>query len=369
VNTEQSGSWEPPEHVLRAYGLDGAHLELLTGGRTNRTLRARAGRDLVLQQMLGAGHHDLLGVMENLVRVTSHLEWRRAMSDAEMSRDSWYPLLVNTTAGKPFMMTPEGDVWRAFSYRPGVILRSGQPQNVLASAGAMYGRFAAETFDLGGPPLIETAPGFHDLDQVLDELVVAADVASPAGRRELASDLEQITVLKARLDRHTANDGLVFSPDRVVHNDTKLTNVLFESERGRARAVLDLDLAMMGPSWHDVGDLFRSACWTVASPKGEPLTPNFTVELFDAVVGAYVESAGETLTDAEITTFAAAGPRLSLELGARYLHDHLRPEPHLRVDGTNGHLVRGRSNLKLAEEMLGAYDALRRVVDDFITHR
>ena len=158
---------------------------------------------------------------------------------------------------------------------------------------------------------------------------------------------------------------MTWSPDRVVHNDTKLSNVLFDRDQGRARAVLDLDLVMMGPSWHDVGDLIRSACWY--AEQGE--APAFSIELFDAVVGAFVESAGDTLTAAEVVGYAIAGPRLSLELGIRYLHDHLREEPHLLVHGENGHLLRGQANVKLAREMLGAYDALRRIVDGYVDSR
>lgn len=352
-----------PEGVLHAYGLVDAHLEMLTGGRTNRTLRARAGRDVVLQQMLASGHADLLGVMENLLRVTSHLEWRRRIAG---DAPDWYPQPLPTQQGKPFIMTPEGDVWRAFSYRKGQIVRSSQPLTTLASAGAMYGRFAAETADLGGPPLITTAPGFHDLDRAFDGLFEALDDAVPERRSGIAPLVERLQRLKTAVDQRCLADGLGTTPERVVHNDTKLSNVLFDREHGRAIAVLDLDLVMMGPAWHDVGDLVRSASWHAPHATTEPTC---TDALFDAVVGAYVEAGEPTLQPEEIATFAAAGPRLGFELGIRYLHDHLRTEPHLMVRGHDGHLRRGKSNVKLAEEMLGAYDALRRIIDGFVESR
>jgi len=354
-----------PDAVLASYGLDNAHIELLTGGRTNRTMRVRAGRDLVLQQMFGTGHNDLLGVMENLVRVTSHLEWRRAV---EQLGDSWYPILVPANTGKPFIMTEAGDVWRAFSYRPGQILRSEQPLSTLASAAAIYGRFAAQTSDLGGPLLIETAPGFHNLDSIYSAFGSAVDDADSAAQELMAEDTRLIAGLKRRVDDRCAADGVVWSPDRVVHNDTKLSNVLFDRDHGRAVAVLDLDLVMVGPLWHDFGDLIRSSAWH-APEASLGHEPKCTPELFDAVVGAFVEAAGDTVSDAEIVTFPIAGARLSLELGVRYLHDHLRAEPHLRVSGPKGHLVRGRANLKLAHEMLSAYDALRLIADRCIAGR
>ena len=233
-----------PDAVLAAYGLDDAHVDVLTGGRTNRTMRVRAGRDLVLQQMLGSAHKDLLGIMENLVRVTSHLEWRRRV---ERQGDSWYPHLMPTNQGKPFLMTAEGDVWRSFMYRKGQILRSSQPLSTLSSAAALYGRFAAETADLGGPPLIETAPGFHDLDLVYSNLQSDFEASSIDRRRDLEPMFNHLDAVKKQLDDRCVDDGVQWAPDRVVHNDTKLSNVLFDRDHGRATAVLDLDLAMMGP--------------------------------------------------------------------------------------------------------------------------
>lgn len=351
-----------PEEVLDAYALGGAHIELLTGGRTNRTLRVRAGRDLVLQQLLGAAHGDLLAVMENLVRVTGHLDWQRRIQDGG---PAWYPMLMPTNTGKPFLMTEDGDVWRAFSYRTGQILRSAQPHATLASAAAMYGRFCAATADLGGPPLIDTAPGFHDIELVATGLFAELETAPADRRSDIEAVLDQLHHVKEALDRRCADDGLNAVPLRVVHNDTKLSNVLFDRDHGRAVAVLDLDLAMMGPAWHDFGDLVRSACWH--APNGQ--SPFVDDELFAAIAGSYVGVAADALTDAEISTFATAGPRLSLELGMRYLHDHLREVPHLQVQGYNGHLRRGLANVKLAEEMLSAYDALRLIADGLIASR
>lgn len=353
------------EAVLEAFGVADAQIELLTGGRTNQTMRVRAGRDLVLQHMHAGESRDLLGTMENLVRVTAHLDWKRAIGGRG---DSWYPMLVPTGAGKPFIMTEQGDVWRAFAYRQGQIRRSTQPLEILTSAAAIYGRFAAETADLGGPDLIETAPEFHDIDRVHADLHHDLEASAATVRDTLAQDMTLAEAVKARLDARCAADGLRWSPDRVVHNDTKLSNVLFDNDRARAIAVLDLDLAMMGPSWHDLGDLVRSASWH--APETARLHgPAFSPALFEAIARSYVDAAGDTLSPADIVTFAAAGPRLSLELGLRYLNDHIRVEPQLQVAGENGHLLRGRANVKLADEMLGAYDALRHTVDTFVTRR
>jgi len=317
----------PPE-ILEEFGLKSPRVEWLSGGRTNQTLRAVGEQDLVLQHMRATPRSD---------------------------------------SGKPFIMTEEGHVWRAFSFRPGQIVRSAQPLRTLASAGQMYGRFAAETANLTDPPLIETTPGFHNLETVYGQLMSALEHADER-KRDVQAVLPQLERVKAGVDQRIVDDGFAEVPQRIVHNDTKLSNVLCDRNHGVAKAVLDLDLVMPGPCWHDLGDLLRSASWHAPDVTEDNQT-SFTRALFTAVTGGYIYGAGDSLSDSEIVTFAAAGPRISLELGLRYLNDHLRDEPHLRVLAENGSFLRGIENVKLAAEMLGAYDALRLTVDDVVDTR
>ena len=157
-----------PEHVLEAYGAIGASTELLTGGRTNRTLRVRAGHELVLQQLRAFDGVDLLGIMENLVRVTSHLGWKARVEAIEAGTSgsgqepvSWWPELVPTEAKKPYLVDADGAVWRAFTYRPGRIARSQLPPESLASVAGLFGRFSRATADLDFIPFQLPSPNFR----------------------------------------------------------------------------------------------------------------------------------------------------------------------------------------------------------------
>ena len=47
-------------------------------------------------------------------------------------------------------------------------------------------------------------------------------------------------------------------PERPVHNDAKIANVLFDEASGEALCVVDLDTVMPGLSAHDFGDLART---------------------------------------------------------------------------------------------------------------
>lgn len=349
--------------MLEAFDCSGAPIEMLTGGRTNDTWRVEADRGLVIQHVRADGGADLLAMMENLVRVTSHLEWQH-YTGSRKDEPTWWPILVPTGAGRPFIMDDAGDVWRAFVYRPGRIPRGPMPDESIVSGARCFARFAAATAELGGDPLRESTKQFHNLDAVIGDFEAALAAAELAGDKRLAGvgpHTEQIELLLRRVTDLSERDGLGAIGHRVVHNDTKFTNSLLAPDGHEVVAVLDLDLAMMGPIWHDVGDLVRSSAWH--HHKSGPTQPFFDLDLTAAVVTAYTQAAEDHIGDDEIATLAVAGPRLAFELGVRYLTDHLRHIPVLRVEGTDGHLRRGTANLNLAAEMLTAYDALRSVVD------
>ena len=48
-------------------------------------------------------------------------------------------------------------------------------------------------------------------------------------------------------------------PERVIHYDPKINNVLFDRDSGKAVCVVDLDTCMPGSLLYDFGDLVRTA--------------------------------------------------------------------------------------------------------------
>ena len=54
-------------------------------------------------------------------------------------------------------------------------------------------------------------------------------------------------------------------PVRIVHNDTKINNVMLDRETDKAVCVIDLDTVMPGSVLYDFGDMVR----TITSPAAE----------------------------------------------------------------------------------------------------
>src|SRR5206468_2818275 len=112
-------------------------------------------------------------------------------------------------------------------------------------------------------------------------------------------------------------------PERLVHNDCKLNNLLLDAA-GRAVCVLDLETTMPGFAPCDFGDMVRTASCAAAEDEIDLARVAADPAMLHALAEGYLNGAGELLTDTEIAHLAFAGRLLALEQGVRFLADHLR---------------------------------------------
>lgn len=106
-------------------------------------------------------------------------------------------------------------------------------------------------------------------------------------------------------------------PMRVIHGDPKISNILFD-EKGKAKALLDLDTCNRKSILVELGDAFRSWC---GLEEDDPKNP-FRVEIFEAGWRGYLSEAKGFLTPREIELVPQAIGTMILELVARFLADY-----------------------------------------------
>ena len=144
-------------------------------------------------------------------------------------------------------------------------------------------------------------------------------------------------------------DGLL--PRRVAHGDTKLNNVLFDSETGATVCVVDLDTCMPGAVLPDFGDLVRTCC----SPEPEDSTRLDAVvarpDVYRSLLRGYTEGWGGALSRAELEALPEAGRMMSFVLGLRMLTDHLDGDRYFSVSHPNHNLDRARNQFRLHESL------------------
>jgi aminoglycoside phosphotransferase (APT) family kinase protein len=360
-NDETTERAEVPASLLAAWGLDttrAAAFELRTG-HIHRSYRVdRDGTPRFLLQRIN--HHVFrrpVELMENVALVTRHLRKRRTeRGDVEIARRSLE--LVPTALGRDYHRDGDGFVWRAFRWIGGAETHEVAGPGHAEAAAAAYGDFQLLLADLPPERLHVTIPRFHDTAHRFVQLDEAAR-EDRAGRR--SSSAPELDALQARRELALRLDASALPP-RVVHNDTKLSNVLFARGSSEALCVVDLDTVMPGLCAHDFGDMVRSI--GNIAPEDSPGGAGASIdpELFSALARGYLRSTSGWLTASERDTLVDGAFAIVAEMAARFLADHLAGDVYFRVTRPDHNLDRARTQIALLESLLAREGELRAIV-------
>lgn len=359
-----------PQAALERFALEGVPVAVEpfagVGGYINESWRVvvRQGATTLpymLQRVNPRVFPDPVRVMENVARVTEHVARRlRAAGIADWRRRVIQ--LVPPQDGGPAVTDEGGGTWRLYPFIDArVTQRATEPAETREAARA-FGDFLRLLADYDGPPLHETIPHFHDTGRRYDalEAAVAADAAGrvPGARAEIDALLAHRPL--AQVLPPLVASGAV--PRRLVHNDTKISNVLFDPATGEALGVVDLDTVMPGTALHDFGDMVRS----MASPTDEDETDLRQVgarkDFFEALVRGFLTGAGAILTARERGLLVFAGRLVTLEQAVRFLTDYLGGDRYYRTGRPGHNLDRCRTQLRLFESLTAQESELEAIV-------
>ena len=301
------------------------------------------------------------GLMENFSRVTAHL--RRKAVDGQHAFETL--ILIPTMDGESFLR--EGNsYWRMTKFiAGGRSFEVPKNDNHAYEAAKAFGLFQANLNDLPGPALVETIPDFHNTRKRFDDFLFALE-KDPHGRSREVGDLvafaKQREVLAEKI-------RLKDFPSRVVHNDTKLNNVLLHKDTGQGMCVVDLDTVMPGCVLHDFGDLVRTAACSSLEDETDLSKVRFLPSVFEAIAQGYLEAAGDMLSDKEIEFLPLAPSVITYELGLRFLTDYLEGDRYFKTRWPGHNLDRTRTQFKLLSSLEESLDLMKSAVQRISAER
>jgi Ser/Thr protein kinase RdoA (MazF antagonist) len=337
----------PPAPVLAAFGAVAASASPLGNGLINQTWAVdnSAGRRFVLQRL-----HPVFPAEVNadIDDITRHLEAKGLVT----------PRLLRTQSGG-LWFTHEGEVWRALTWVEGVGLDHLADAAQAREAGALLARFHRAVADL--PHQFRSARlGVHDTARHLANLRQALQVHYAHGRIAAVAPLAaEILDAAARLE------SLPPLPERIVHGDPKISNILFTPDRSRAICLIDLDTLAWMTLPLELGDAFRSWC----NPAGEDgARASFSLDLFAAAVGGYAAAAQRLVTHAEWRSIVPATETVYVELAARFCADALNESyfgwnPRQFATRSEHNQARAESQLRAARSLIAQRSAAIEVVE------
>ncbi len=338
-------------------------------GHINDTYRAcwmegQTPRVYIHQRINHFVFKDPARLMDNIQRVTGHLRRKIAgRPGAQPEREAL--TVVPNRNGRLFFRDDQGNFWRTYIFITKARTYDVCPNPRLArEAARAFGQFQADLADLNGARLHETIPWFHHAPRRFEALENAID-RDPHNRA--AGARAEIDFCLKRKAMTVLLTGLIergIMPERITHNDTKINNIMIDSDSGRGVCVIDLDTVMSGCVLYDFGDMVRSITRTCPEDEPDPARVSLDLRMFEALADGYLESAGAFLKPVEIEHLAFSGQLITFTIGIRFLTDYLLGDTYFKIHRPGQNLDRARVQFKMVEIMEKSSDRMRGIIQD-----
>ena len=303
-------------------------------------------------------------LMENYVGVTRFIREQVV----EMGGDPMREVInvVFSKEGKSFVIDDNGDYWRLLVYVTDSMSydKVERPEQFYESA-VSFGNFQYMLRNYPAHTLHETIVNFHNTPDRYRQLMEAVDNDVKGRLKEVEAEVEFARTRKefAATLQNAYEAGSL--PLRVTHNDTKLNNILFDTNTGEPICVVDLDTIMPGFSVNDFGDSIRFGATTALEDETDLSLVNFDISLYELYVKGFIEGAKGGLTAGELEMLPIGAIMMTFECGMRFLADYLNGDTYFRIHRPQHNLDRCRNQFKLVADMEAHLDEMKAIVKKY----
>ena len=331
--------------------------EELRNGHINTTYRAcyrsEDGQEdrYILQRINDYVFKDPAQVMRNVEKVTRHITWKllRRRRDAAGQTLNLFP----ARGGRNYIILPEeGGMWRCYNniedtHTYDVVENTRQAYQ----AGFAFGSFQDLISDMNPEDIKESIPDFHNTPKRYEALLASAKADVKGRAANCQAELELLAGWADRFSRITTMLESGELPTRITHNDTKINNVMLDSETDEAVCVIDLDTVMPGSVLYDFGDMVRTATCMASEDEEDLSKVRMEMPFFESLAEGYLDAAHNFLTTREVEYMPFAGWLITTEIGIRFLTDSLDGDLYFRTEKPEHNLIRARNQFKLAQSI------------------
>lgn len=319
--------------------------------------RSSEDPDYILQKINSKVFKNIPDLIQNKILVTNFL--RSKVSDQEKRN---IIRLMPTKSDTYSFIDNNNDYWNLMVFIPdSQVYLKATNSRIAKEAGRLFGQFFYLLNDFEVEKLAETIPRFHDLDHRLKQLEVAIKNANDE-RLKLAGNSIAIVnqnKVEIRILQELKNKGKL--PLRATHNDTKLSNALFD-KKGNGLAVIDLDTLMPGLVHYDFGDSVRTICSSTEEDERDISKVHFLPENFKAFTDGFLQACKSILTKEEIALLTLAAKYMVFIMGLRFLTDYLNNDIYFKTAYPAHNLVRAKNQFALLKSMVLHESEMQKII-------
>ena len=327
-------------------------------GHINTTYRVITDQEeYVLQEINNYAFKDVDVLMENINIVTTFIK-----NKGEKTLE-----VIPANDGRLYVYF-ENKYYRVYKFVGHSICYQtvGNDLSLASKLGAAFGKFHHLLSDLNASVIKETIVNFHNTPKRYLNFSNAY-VSSKMDKRAKAKK-EIHFVLNHYKTYSAIVSGLKTGTikERITHNDPKINNILFDEKTNDVLCVIDLDTVMPGSVLYDIGDAFRSLFTGENEDNPDLSLQKVNLDIFKAYITSYLKEMKDDLTKKEIELIPYSIYLMTIECGIRFLEDYLRGNVYFHVKYEEHNLVRAKTQIALAEDILRNSDQLSQIVKEIL---
>jgi len=220
---------------------------------------------------------------------------------------------------------------------------------IYLEVGKVIGNFQSDFSEVSPETLVETIPKFHyTINRInyLKEIIKQSKVNMR--RFEKCKSICEILINEesatCKIQNHL--DSFLL-PIRIVHNDTKLNNIMFDKASNKGICLIDLDTVMPGTIIFDFSDAVRSSCATLNEDDPTLYDLDIDDQKFVCLLIGYLSKSKSFITDIELELLIEGIKTIIYECAVRFITDYLENDIYFKTNYQNHNLTRAINQLKL----------------------
>jgi hypothetical protein len=332
--------------------VEGANVQFktLTSGHINKTVETTLSYPTheiryILQRIntdIFPNPHD---IMENIETVAKHLEAK----NYPLPILKCMPLLGNNGFLVEIDSNTEGGVWRVvYAIENSFSILTVDNLEQAYDAAFAFGEYGRYLSDLDVSKIHTIIPRFHDADLRIEQF-----------RTALKANPTAIRLEKAKNDLIFIQNHIPFFenkkldiPIRITHNDTKISNILFDKTTQKPSCIIDLDTLQPSTILSDYGDMVRAYTPNMGEddPNFKDLTMRF--DFFKSMTAGFLDGLKDVLTPNEKAALIFGAKRTIFVQALRFLSDYLNNDVYYKTHYDEHNLVRAQNQLALYQSIL-----------------
>jgi len=326
------------EELLSHWSIsDSAKISPITAGLINGTFKVvldSTKSSYILQQI----NLDVFPIPADLMSNHQNIEQHLRESQFPLKGPEWI-----TSYNGDRLVKHEGGFWRlGVYYNDTQSYSSARDDHMAWNIGRAFGQYDKGLSELKTSKLKDTISEFHNLQRYLDKLSLTIKAASHH-RLQIAKSLIQT------IDDYLFVAKLPFPKNRVIHNDAKVSNLLFRNDE--VFAVIDWDTTMSGHISWEYADLFRTTVVNVPEDHPDLSVISLQYDMMDALHAGYKSELFDFITLKEKESLYHGALYLILEQAVRFLEDYLAEDIYYRCDYDDHNFIRSRNQFYLLSLM------------------